>query len=293
LQTNNLNLIFDLLIRFKLAYLLGKGKIMTNHHPSRRSFLQSTAALSTVGLFPLIKISNAEDANDRLRFAAIGVGGRGTAIAKGAKRFAELTACCDVDRSNARKFSTKSGDNCKMYKDYRKVFENEKIDFVTIGTPDHWHTKIAIEAMQAGLDVYCEKPLTLTIDEGKLICKVVKETGRVFQVGTQQRSEYGSKFLRAIALARNGKLGKNLTMFCSIGTGRSGGPFKITEPPVFLDWDFWLGQAPKVDYIKERTHSTFRWWFEYSGGKNDRLGRPSHRYRAMGFRIRKLRPNRN
>src|SRR4029434_4475716 len=80
-----------------------------------------------------------------------------------------------------------------MYEDYRKILERKDIEVVTIVTPDHWHVKIGIEAMKAGKDVYCEKPLTLTIDEGKQISKVLKETGRVFQVGTQQRSEMSAR----------------------------------------------------------------------------------------------------
>ena len=88
------------------------------------------------------------------------------------------------------------------YKDYRRILDRKDIDAVMIATPDHWHTKIAVEAMYAGKDVYCEKPLTLTIAEGKLIEKVVKETGRVFQVGTMQRTESDQRFLQAIALVK-------------------------------------------------------------------------------------------
>jgi len=137
---------------------------------------------------------------------------------------------------------------------------------VTIGTPDHWHVKIAIEAMKAGKDVYCEKPLTLTIDEGRLVCDAVKATGRVFQVGTQQRSEYQRGFLEAVAIARGGRLGSKLKARASVGKGQSGGPFPAAEPPKTLDWDFWLGQAPEVAFSPERCFYTFRWWFDYSGG---------------------------
>ena len=121
--------------------------------------------------------------------------------------------------------------------------------------------------MQAGKDVYCEKPLTLTIEEGKQICKVTKETGRVFQVGTQQRSEMGQKFLTAIGIIREGRIGKIKKVTCNIGSAPKGGPFKKSDPPSNIDWNMWLGQAPMVDYIKERCHYQFRWWYEYSGGK--------------------------
>ena len=102
------------------------------------------------------------------------------------------------------KLKRKTGKAADGYEDYRKVLEREDIDAVMIATPDHWHTKVSIEAMLAGKDVYCEKPLTLTIAEGKLIEKVVKQTGRVFQVGTMQRTENGQRFLKAIALIRAG-----------------------------------------------------------------------------------------
>jgi predicted dehydrogenase len=138
---------------------------------------------------------------------------------------------------------------------------------VTIGTPDHWHTKICIDAMTAGKDVYCEKPLTLTVDEGKLLCRAVAQTNRILQVGTQQRSEYDEKFLKAVALVRSGRLGRIRRVTCVIGGAPRGQAFRTAPPPAGLDWDLWLGQAPRVDYIPQRCHATFRWWYEYSGGK--------------------------
>ena len=153
------------------------------------------------------------------------------------------------------------------------MLQREDIDAVTIGTPDHWHTAIAIAAMKAGKDVYCEKPLTLTVDEGKLISKVAKETGRVLQVGTQQRSEYDQIFLKAVAIARSGRLGDKLTALSSVGqpdfvaNNTTDGPFEDVPSPEQLDWDFWLGQAPKVPYCAQRCNYNFRWWLEYSGGQ--------------------------
>ncbi|MFP6621420.1 MAG: Gfo/Idh/MocA family oxidoreductase, partial [Pirellulaceae bacterium] len=101
-----------------------------------------------------------------------------------------MLACCDVDKNRVAGFAKKYGEKCKTYGDYRQVLDRKDIDLVTIGTPDHWHVPISIAALRAGADVYCEKPLTLTIEEGQRISQVVKETGKVFQVGTQQRSEY-------------------------------------------------------------------------------------------------------
>ncbi|CAN0363098.1 unnamed protein product, partial [Ectocarpus sp. 4 AP-2014] len=132
------------------------------------------------------------------------------------------------------------------YKDYRDILDRDDIDAVMIATPDHWHAKIAVEAMYAGKDVYCEKPLTLTIDEGKLIEKVVKETGRVFQVGTMQRSM--NRFLQAIAIVREGRLGEVKKVTCGLQGMQDSPVLPVAPVPEELDWDVWLGPAPKVDY---------------------------------------------
>jgi predicted dehydrogenase len=208
--------------------------------------------------------------NARPRIGCIGMGGQGSSISRRARKYGDILAVCDVDRQHAeqaREDKDIGNGKADVYEDYRKLLDRKDIDLVTIGTPDHWHTRIAIDAMKAGKDVYCEKPLTLTIDEGKLLCKVVNETARVVQVGTQQRSEDHNWFLTAVALVREGRLGKIKRVTCAIGGEKPGGPFKKTKPPAHLNWDMWLGQAPKVDYIKERCHGTFRWWYEYSGGK--------------------------
>ena len=134
--------------------------------------------------------------------------------------FADFAALADVDAKvlaeYVEKTEKKQGKKPDAYKDYRKILDRKDIDAVMIATPDHWHTKIAVEAMQAGKDVYCEKPLTLTIDEGKLIEKVVKETGRVFQVGTMQRTEIDQRFLQAIALVKHGRIGTVKKVTCGI-----------------------------------------------------------------------------
>ena len=237
---------------------------------TRRDFIKSTAWLtSAIALGPVIwtgfSARGAESKNDKLNIACIGVGSRGTNIGHAAGKLGNMVACCDVDREHAEKFAAQYEGRCAIYSDYRKLLERKDLNAVVIATPDHWHTAIAIAAMQSGRDVYCEKPLTLTIQEGKLICQVVKKTGRVFQVGTQQRSD--NKFLNAFALVRGGRLGKNLSATCSIGGAPSGKPFEPSTPPASLDWDAWLGQAPKVDYTPQRCHGLFRWWLEYSGGK--------------------------
>ena len=238
-------------------------------HQGRREFLKTTALIAGTAAVPQFWAGSvaraAESPNGRLNVAAIGVGGQGTSVGHSAGQLGNMVACCDVDREHAERFASKYDGRCAIYGDYRKLLERKDIDVVIIGTPDHWHAAIAVAALETGRDVYCEKPLTLTIDEGKLLCRVVRKTGRIFQVGTQQRSD--RKFLTAIALVRSGRLGANLSATCSIGGAPKGGPFAQTSPPGSLDWDFWLGPAPKVDYTKQRCHDTFRWWQEYSGGK--------------------------
>ena len=241
-----------------------------NHKSTRREFIQTTALAAGGFVAPYFWTSKtrAESSkNDRPRIGAIGIGGRGKGIMKEAAKHGDFVAVCDVDSQRALAAKEMVGGKAGVYGDYRKLLERNDIDAVVIATPDHWHTKISIDAMLSGRDVYCEKPLTLTIDEGKLICDVVKKTDRVFQVGTQQRTEFGQRFLQAIAMIRDGRIGKLHKVVASTGGGQTGGPFKVTRTPAHLDWDMWLGQAPLVPYTAERCHANFRWWREYAGGQ--------------------------
>lgn len=238
-------------------------------HSSRRGFLKTSTAVGS-GL-ALCQPAFAQESG-RLTVAAIGVGGsrgrynRGGTVAKKAARFGRMIAVCDVDRLHTNEFNEKHGGGLAMYQDYRELLEKERPEVVTIGTPDHWHVPIAIAALRSGADVYCEKPLTLTIDEGKQIRNVVEETGRVFQVGTQQRSENNQRFLKAIAMVQSGRLGDEVNAYLAIGGTGAGGPFDTQDAPEDLDWNMWVGPAPQADYSDERRRK-FRWFFEYSGGK--------------------------
>lgn len=274
-----------LLLQVRPPYIRGichyahqsEGTMMKHSSTTRRDFLKGMAVASAAAPYVWTSpAAAAEDAGKDLKIAAVGVGGsrgrysRGGNIARQAAGLGRMVAVCDVDALHNDEFAAwckdKKGVEVNKYQDYREMLDKEEIDVVTIGTPDHWHVPISIAAMKAGCDVYCEKPLTLTIDEGKQICRVVEETGKVFQVGSQQRTEYGGRFLEAIAIAQSGRLGGNLRAHVAIGGAPAGGPFENTDPPEGLDWDMWLGPAPKVPYCEER-RKIFRWFLEYSGGK--------------------------
>jgi predicted dehydrogenase len=208
-------------------------------------------------------------ANDRILMGAIGIGSpksRGTQIMNDARRLkgVQYVAVCDVDKAHRDKAAAMIGPDCAKYHDYRELLDRPDINAVTIATPDHWHTLIALYALKKGKDVYCEKPLTLTVAEGKALVKMARETDRVFQVGSQQRSD--SRFRLACELVRNGRIGKVKTVETRIGSNPTG-TFKPAPIPEGLDWDLWLGQTPMVEYVPERCHYEYRWWYEYSGGK--------------------------
>lgn len=243
----------------------------TSIHP-RRSFLATTLGAAAAGLAaPYTFTANAEKAtlpkskNDRFRIGAVGMRYQGSVITEKARAHGDIVAIADVDRNVREQARASFGSTPHIYEDYRKMLAREKLDAVLIATPDHWHTKIAIDSARAGADVYCEKPLTLTIDEGKLLCRVVKETGRVFQTGSWQRSD--ARFRLAVELVRLGYLGKLHTVTATESPNPTGGPFAVRPVPGCLNWDLWQGQTPDVPYVEERCHYTFRWWYEYSGGK--------------------------
>ncbi|MEZ6097337.1 MAG: Gfo/Idh/MocA family oxidoreductase [Pirellulaceae bacterium] len=260
---------------------------MTRHSASRRQFLQSTAAgAASVLIGSSERAWGFQSPNDRPVFATIGMRNQGWEITGKSFAFADFAALADVDANvlaeNVEKTEKRQGKKPDSYKDYRHVLDRKDIDAVMIATPDHWHTKIAIEAMYAGKDVYCEKPLTLTIDEGKLIENVVKQTGRVFQVGTMQRTESEQRFLQAIALIRDGRIGTVKKVTCGINGMEASPKIPVAPVPDGLDYEFWLGPAPKVEYralpqlregygggvpLYSNCHYSFRNWHEYSGGK--------------------------
>ncbi len=259
---------------------------------SRRGFLQGTAAVGTAAILgSSMSRAFGQSPNERPVFATIGLRNQGWTITSKSFKFADFAALADVDENvlgaNVEKTEKAQKRKPDAYSDYRKVLDRKDIDAVMIATPDHWHTKISVEAMLAGKDVYCEKPLTLTIDEGKLIEKIVKQTGRVFQVGTMQRTESDQRFLKAIALIRDGRIGEIKKVTCGIN-GATGSPvIPAIDVPEGLDWDRWLGPAPEVPYralpemregygggvpLYTNCHYAWRNWYEYSGGQMNDWG---------------------
>lgn len=205
--------------------------------------------------------------NDRPGIALVGCGGMGKGDAKNSTRFGEIVALCDVDEKHvgqaAEQFS-KDGKTPAKYSDFRKLMERDDVHVVITGTPDHWHTLVNLAATQTGKDVYGEKPLTLTIDEGKHVVKAVRKHKTVFQTGTQQRSD--ARFRLACELVRNERIGKLREVTVWLPAGLREGPFMAKPVPPELNWDFWLGQAARVDYLPQRCHLYFRYWYDYSGG---------------------------
>jgi predicted dehydrogenase len=242
-----------------------------------------------------------KSANDKLQVGVIGCGDR---VRSGDLLFGllknpnvEVIACADVDEkqlnytagiiegekpNNARGKSLdgfrrpipsgerdpnrKTDVKVKRFKDYRDLIALKEVDAVLVTTPDHWHALPAIAAANAKKDIYCEKPLSLTIAEGRAMANAARANNVVFQTGSQQRSELG-KFRLAAELVQNGRIGKIKKIETRIGNPDKGGPFKSEPAPEGLDWNFWLGQTPEVPFTKERCHYQFRWWYAYSGGK--------------------------
>ena len=263
---------------------------------SRRGFMQRSLAGMVAAGLPvwyaeeiLSRQLSAQEtkpaaANDKLVFGAIGIGSpksRGLHVVKNdlLKPFSstECVAVCDVDRSH-RDRASKELNNAKQYEDFRELLDRKDINAVVIATPDHWHALVAIDAMRKGKDVYCEKPLALTIAESRAIAKVSKQTGKVLQVGSQQRS--GKNFRLAAELVRNGRIGKVKTIETRIGGNPKSPAIPVAAVPEGLNWDFWLGPTAKSEYrftkqgADEFTncHYEFRWFYQWSGGKTTDWG---------------------
>jgi predicted dehydrogenase len=236
---------------------------------SRRAFLRRSAAAGAVAAFPAIvpaSVFGAEAPSERIAVGCIGVGRMGTGDlteALGIKTV-QVVAVCDVDSKRvqiaqkrvdsyyAERRPGEQSKGCAGYGDFRELLARPDIDAVQISTPDHWHMIPAIEAARAGKDIFLQKPLSLTINEGRIISDTVRRYGRIFQIGSQQRSD--GRFRRACELVRNGRIGKLHTIKVGFGTDPGCGPRPEMPVPANLDYDMWLGPAPWAPYTEERVH---------------------------------------
>ena len=249
---------------------------------SRRAFLRRTRN-TTLGIglglaCPDIFLNKTQAAagvppSEFIRIGFIGLGGQGNSNLNGLLKNA--VAVCDVDKKHLatakERVEKANGHPCAAYGDYRKLLEDKAIDAVLIATPDHWHALSTIHACEAGKDVYCEKPLTLTVAEGQAMVKTARRCQRIVQTGSQQRSD--PKFRRACELVRSGRLGQIKTVRVGIAkVNFAGPPVPDSEPPAELDYDFWLGPAPKRPYNVKRVHYNFRFFWDYSGGQMTNWG---------------------
>lgn len=242
----------------------------------RRRFLRQ-GGLAAAGLWgaPLFVPRRAFGANERITIASIGVKNQGSG---NLKRFltagVDVAAVCDVDSQVAAAAAgvvAKSGPACQVFGDFRQALDQSGIDAVVVTTPDHWHALMTILACQAGKDVYCEKPLSLTIAEGRRMVRAAREHNRIVQTGSQQRSS--SEFWTACMLVRNGHIGEIREVHAGIPGPNHPGPLgPDTAAPAELNYDLWLGPAPLRPYNSKRVHYNFRFWWDYSGGQMTNFG---------------------
>jgi predicted dehydrogenase len=265
----------------------GVGKAMEKS--SRRMFLRNTAITAGSLVFaPVFCRASAASysANERINIGFIGTGKRGTNLLRTFVRQAGVraVAVCDVDSNKMHRarevaeeyYSSVSNERCAVYNDYRAVLVRRDVDAVVIGTPDHWHAIPAITACEVGKDVYCEKPLSLTVAEGRAMVRAARKYKRVFQTGSQQRSSF--EFRHACELVRSGYIGRLVKVQANIAAG--GWPVCSREcelggepVPEDLDWDMWLGPAPRRPYHSEIAPDIsfdgfphWRYFRDYSGG---------------------------
>jgi predicted dehydrogenase len=241
---------------------------------NRRTFNQRTAAAGALAALHASGWS-VLGSNERIRLGVIGVGNRGDQLLDAflVHKDAEIAALCDVYEPYLEAAQKKVGGQATLYHDYRKLLDQKDLDAVVIATPDHWHALQFTAVCRAGKDIYVEKPLSLTIAEGQKMAAVARETRRVTQVGLHRRS---APWIReAVELIRKGEIGKVTVAKCyhlrnELPQGIGNPP--DCEPPAGLDWDFWLGPAPKVPYNPNRCLYKFRWFWDYSGGQLTNFG---------------------
>ena len=252
---------------------------------TRRAFLGSSAVAAPLVVPASLFGKNAP--SNRITMGFIGTGNNGY---NWARKFlkddrCQIVAVCDVNkegpgywndsvrgREPARRLVDQAygGKSCAAYEDYREVLSRDDIDAIYIGTPDHWHALIAVAAANAKKDVYGQKPLSLTIQEGREMSRAVEKNGIIWQTGSQQRSDVN--FRRACELVRNGRIGKLTSVKCGLpggipDYGKTAAKTATQPVPDGFNYDLWLGPAPWADYCPARVGVNFRWVLDYSGGQ--------------------------
>ena len=243
---------------------------------TRRDFIRQATLLGaglSMSPFFINATPGSVGANDKIRVGLIGCKGMGFSDLQAFLRNPEVEciALCDIDDEvlNSRAAETQkiTGKKVKnLYKDWRKLIDNKDIDVVIVGTPDHWHCLQMVAACEAGKDVYCEKPLGNSIEECNIMVRAAEKYNRVVQVGQWQRSD--PHWQDAMAFVHSGQLGKIRTVRVFSYQGWCPSiPVKPDEPvPAGIDYDMWLGPAPKRPFNRNRFHFTFRWFWDYAGG---------------------------
>jgi len=226
---------------------------------NRRGFLRAAA-------FTAASYQRVLGANERIRVGAIGTGGRGQYLMGLVNEVGggELVAVCDVYEPRRDEAKAKHAGGASLHADYRDVLDRKDIDAVLIGTPDHWHVPITIAAVRAGKDVYCEKPVTHSLEEGEPLIAAVRETKRVVQTGTQQRS--WEHYIQAKEVVESGQLGTVTfirTYWYQNHTAGANTPPRIDTAK--LDWKGFLGSAPEREFNVDR-YANWRWYWDYGGG---------------------------
>ncbi|MFO0909400.1 MAG: Gfo/Idh/MocA family oxidoreductase [Isosphaeraceae bacterium] len=245
---------------------------MPHTRATRRGFLSTAAATLAM---PTILPRSVFGANEKIVTGHIGVRNQGTPNLKAFLKKASPAAVCDVDKdvlAKAVKLMQEGGvSQPETFHDYRRLLDRKDLDAVVITTPDHWHALMTIHACEAGKDVYCEKPLSLTISEGRKMVDAARRHDRVVQTGSQQRSD--ARFRLACELVRSGKIGTIRTVLAGLpGVNWTPPPVPDSDPPAELDYDLWLGPAPKRPYNAKHVHYNFRFYWDYSGGQMTNFG---------------------
>lgn len=243
---------------------------MTDPKTERRTFLQVTST----GILSAASYARVLGAQERIGLGLIGYGliGKTHAATFSKIEDCQIVAVADCHSQRARQGANAVGKGAQAYQDFRKLLDNKQVQAVIVATPDHWHALMGMLACAAGKDVYVEKPLTVFVREGEWFQKVAQRTKRVVQVGTQQRS--GSHYQKARELIQSGYLGTissvRMESVRNISPGFGNPP--DADPPAELDYEMWLGPAPKRKYNPNRALYHFRWFWDYSGGQMTNLG---------------------